>query len=146
MKKLICVVLSMLILLCCLTACNFTQNMSGALAGEAEATPKAEKMMAALAKNSTDEAKALLHAKASGFLDTGITQMSDYLDGREVSSMSLISINVNTTKGAAGNSRQERVGYTATLSDGTIIYINAVYLSDQTDAGFLSFQIVLGIV
>jgi hypothetical protein len=103
-------------------------------------------MMAALAKNSTDEAKALLHAKASGFLDTGITQMSDYLDGREVSSMSLISINVNTTKGAAGNSRQERVGYTATLSDGTIIYINAVYLSDQTDAGFLSFQIVLGIV
>lgn len=146
MKKLICVVLSMLTLLCCLTACNFTQNMSGALAGEAEATPKAEKMMAALAKNSTDEAKALLHAKASGFLDTGITQMSDYLDGREVSSMSLISINVNTTKGAAGNSRQERVGYTATLSDGTIIYINAVYLSDQTDAGFLSFQIVLGIV
>ena len=146
MKKLICVVLSMLILLCCLTACNFTQNMSGALAGEAEATPKAEKMMAALAKNSTDEAKALLHAKASGFLDTGITQMSDYLDGREVSSMSLISINVNTTKGAAGNARQERVGYTATLSDGTIIYINAVYLSDQTDAGFLSFQIVLGIV
>lgn len=146
MKKTICVVLSMLTLLCCLTACNFTQNMSGALAGEAEATPKAEKMMAALAKNSTDEAKALLHAKASGFLDTGITQMSDYLDGREVSSMSLISINVNTTKGAAGNSRQERVGYTATLSDGTIIYINAVYLSDQTDAGFLSFQIVLGIV
>ena len=120
--------------------------MSGALAGEAEATPKVEKMMAALAKNSTDEAKALLHAKASGFLDTGITQMSDYLDGREVSSMSLISINVNTTKGAAGNARQERVGYTATLSDGTIIYINAVYLSDQTDAGFLSFQIVLGIV
>lgn len=146
MKKIICVVLSMLTLLCCLTACNFTQNMSGALAGEAEATPKAEKMMAALAKNSTDEAKALLHAKASGFLDTGITQMSDYLDGREVSSMSLISINVNTTKGAAGTSRQERVGYTATLSDGTIIYINAVYLSDQTDAGFLSFQIVLGIV
>ena len=146
MKKIICVVLSMLTLLCCLPACNFTQNMSGALAGEAEATPKVEKMMAALAKNSTDEAKALLHAKASGFLDTGITQMSDYLDGREVSSMSLISINVNTTKGAAGNSRQERVGYTATLSDGTIIYINAVYLSDQTDAGFLSFQIVLGIV
>lgn len=146
MKKLICVVLSMLILLCCLTACNFTQNMSGALAGEAEATPKVEKMMAALAKNSTDEAKALLHAKASGFLDTGITQMSDYLDGREVRSMSLTGINVNTTKGAAGNSRQERVGYTATLSDGTIIYINAVYLSDQTDAGFLSFQIVLGIV
>jgi hypothetical protein len=35
MKKIICVVLSMLTLLCCLTACNFTQNMSGAFAGEA---------------------------------------------------------------------------------------------------------------
>ena len=120
--------------------------MVGAIAGEAEATPKAKEMMASLAKNSTAEAKALLHSKASGNLDAAITQMIDYLDGREVSSLSPISINVNTTKSAAGSSRQERVGYTGQLSDGTIIYINAVYLSDNTDAGFLSFQIVLGIV
>jgi len=57
MKKILCFTLVLLVLIGCLTACNFTQNMSGAIAGEAEATPKVEEMMSALAENSAPRQK-----------------------------------------------------------------------------------------
>lgn len=146
MKKTISIALILVLVLGCLTACNFTQNLSGALAGEAEATPKVEEMMKALSANGIAEAKALLHSEASNVSDDAITQMSDYLDGREVSNMELINININTTTGTSGKARQERVGYRATLSDGAVVYLNAIYLDNDKDCGFISFQLVLGIV
>ena len=146
MKKLICVVLAMLTLLCCLTACNFTRNMTGALAGNAEATPKAEEMMAALAENRIADAKALMHPQVGEGLDTAITQMSDYLAGRKVSAMELKNINVSTTSGTSGKATQEKVAYHVTLTDSTSIYISAVYLTNGDGAGFVTFQVVLGVV
>lgn len=146
MKKIICFALVLLVLLGCLTACHFSQNMSGAMAGEAEATPKAEEMMAALADDNASDAKALLHPQVAETSDNAIAQMRAYLAGRTVSAMDLISINVNVSTGTAGTSRQERVGYRVTLADGAVIYINAVYLSNNQGTGFASFQIVLGVV
>lgn len=146
MKRRICFILVLVVLLGCLTACNFTQNMSGMVAGQAEATPKAEEMMAALAGENPSDAKALLHPQAAATSDDAIAQMRDYLAGRKVSAIELISINVNTSTGTAGKVRQERVGYRVTLTDGAVIYLNAVYLSDRQGAGFSSFQIVLGVV
>ena len=146
MKKLICVILVMLTLVCSLTACKFTQNMSGALAGNAESTPKAEEMMAALTQSRLADAKALLHPAAEENADTAITQMSDYLAGREVSTLKLQNINVKTTTGTSGKTTQEQAAYKVTLSDNSIVYINAVYLTNDDGAGFVSFQLVLGIV
>ena len=146
MKKIICFALVLMILLGCLTACNFTQNMSSTITEEAEATPKVEKMMAALADDNTSEAKALLHPQVAETSDNAIAQMSAYLAGRKASAIELISINVNTSTGTAGTTRQERVGYRVTLNDDAVIYINAVYLSNNQGTGFASFQIVLGVV
>ena len=146
MKKIICIGLVLMVLLGCLTACNFTQNMSGAIAGEAEATPKVEAMMTALADGNPSDAKALLHPQVAETSDIALAQMSAYLAGRKVSGMELISINVSTSTGTAGQTRQERVGYRATLADSTVIFLNAVYLSNQQGTGFTSFQVVLGVI
>ena len=146
MKKIICSVLVLLVLLGCLTACNFTQNISGAIAGEAEATPKAEEMMTALADDNTSDAKALLHPQVAETSDNAITQMSAYLAGRKASAMELKSININTSTGTSGKTRQEQVTYQVTLTDGAVIFLNAVYLSNNQGTGFASFQVVLGVV
>ena len=142
MKKVICFTLVLLALLGCLTACNFTQNMSGGI----EATPKVEEMMAALADDNAPDAKALLHPQVTETSDNAIAQMSAYLAGRKASAIKLISITVNTSTGTAGTTRQEQVGYRVTLNDDAVIYINAVYLSNNQGTGFASFQIVLGVV
>lgn len=145
MKKWICFALVVLVL-GSFTACNFTQNMSGAIAGEAEATPKVEEMMAALAAGNAADAKALLHPQAAETAESAIAQMSAYLAGRKAAAMELIGITVNTSTGTSGNVRQERVNYRITLGDGDMIYINAVYLSNNQGTGFASFQLVLGVV
>ena len=146
MKKLICLSLVLTVLFFCMTACNFTQNVSGSIAGKAEFTPKVEEMMKALAEKRTEDAKALMHPQVAETSDQAIAQMIDYLDGREVSAMQLTSINVRTTAGTSGKTRQEQVAYQVNLNDGAIIYINAVYFSDDTGTGFSSFQLVLGVV
>ena len=146
MKKMICFALVLLALLGCLTACNFTQNMSGAIAGEAEATPKVEEMVAALADGRASDAKALMHPQMAATSDSAIAQMSAYLAGRKASAMELKSINISTSTGTAGKTRQERVAYQVTLTDGTVIFLNVVYLSDNKGTGFAAFQLVLGVV
>ena len=45
-----------------------------------------------------------------------------------------------------GKARQEQVAYQVTLTDGSVIYLNVVYLSNTAGAGFVSFQLVLGVV
>lgn len=145
MKKWICFALVVLVL-GSFTACNFTQNMSGAIASEAEATPKVEEMMAALTAGNTADAKALLHPQAAETAESTIAQMSAYLAGRKAAAMELTGITVNTSTGTSGNVRQERVNYRITLADGDMIYINAVYLSNNQGTGFASFQLVLGVV
>ena len=145
MKRWICFALA-LVVLGSLTACNFTQNLSGAIAGEAEATPKAEEMMLALAENNTADAKALLHPQAAETAEDAIAQMSAYLAGRKADTMELTGITVNNSTGTAGTARQERVNYRITLADGDVSYINAVYLSNSQGTGFVSFQLVLGVI
>lgn len=146
MKKLISFALVLLVLLGCLTACNFTQNMSGAIASEVEATPKVEEMMAALAVDSTSDAKSLMHSQIAEVSDDAITQMSAYIAGRKVSAMELVGVNVNTSTGASGTTRQEQLVYQVTLTDGAVIHLNVVYLSNNQGTGFTSFQLVLGVV
>lgn len=146
MKKTVCLVLVLLALFSCLTACNFTQNLSGALAGNAESTPKVKEMMIALAENRTSDAKALMHPQTAEDSDIAIAQMSDYLDGRKPDSIELKNINVNTSTGTSGKTRQEQAGYQVTLTDGDVIYLSVVYLSSNDGVGFSSFQLVLGVV
>lgn len=146
MKKLFCFALVLAVLLGCLAACHFTKNVSGALASDPEATPKVEEMMIALAENRLSDVKALMHPQTAETADNAISQMSGYLAGRKISTMELTNITVNTSTGTSGNTRQERLNYRATLSDGTVIYLNVVYLSNNVGTGFAAFQLVLGVV
>ena len=146
MKKTICLTLVILGIISCLTACNFTTNISGAMKDKAESTPRVEEMMSLMTENRVSDAKALLHPQASEKADDAIEQMASYIDGRSVSSMELVNINIHSSTGTSGKMRQERVGYQVTLTDGEIVYLNAVYLSDNAGNGFVSFQLVLGIV
>ena len=146
MKKLLCISLILLATFSCLTACNFTQNVSGALAGELEATPKVEELLTALAEKRISDAKAYIHPQKAEQSDVSIAQMSNYISGRKASAIEPESINVNTSTGTSGKIRQEQVIYRVTLNDGDAIYLNVVYLSNNTGTGFASFQLVLGIV
>ena len=146
MKKTISITLLVLVLLSCLTGCNFNQTITGGLANNAESTPKVEKMMVALAENDLSAAESLMHPQAIGKAKAAIEQMAEYLDGRKTSSIELININVSSSIGTSGNVKQEQVGYKATLTDGSVIYINAVHRSNKDGNGFVSFQLVLGLV
>ncbi len=146
MKKLICSALILLILLSSLTACNFTQTVSGILTDSAESTPKVEEMMLALAENRQSDAIALMHPQVADNSEAAIAQMSDYLDGRKVSSLEANSVNINNSVGTSGKSKEEQVIYRVTLTDNTVIFLNVVHLSDNGREGFTSFQLVLGAI
>lgn len=146
MKKLICLALVLVALIGTLTACNFTQSLTGALAGQAEATPKVEEMLAALLENRTSDAKALMHPEEAENADAAILQMSAYLSGRTVNTMEMVSLNITTSTGTSGKVRQEQVAYQVTLTDGDVVYLNVLYISNDDGVGFASFQLVLGVV
>jgi hypothetical protein len=144
MKRCISILLLAVILLS-LSACNFTKNMAGAMAGEAQATPKVEEMMSVLAQKRTEDAKALLHPEMADRSDAAIKQVMDYLNGRKATAMEMVSIQVNSSAGTSGVMRKENLAYKVTLQDSTVIYLNVIYLSDNSGDGFLSFQVVLGV-
>ena len=146
MKRFIGFSLVALVLICCLASCNFTQSLSGDMVKESEAAPKVEEMLTALAENRISDAKGLMHSQKAENADAALTQMSEYLEGRKADSIVVTGINVNTSTGASGKTRQETVSYQVTLADGDVIYLSVVYLSDNDSTGFISFQLVLGVV
>ena len=145
MKKILCLTLVLLPLLGCLAACNITQNASGAMEKLAESKPATEQMLAALAQSNDTDAKKLMHPDAKD-ADNGIAQMTAFLASREARTIEVQNVNVNTSSGTSGKMRQEQVSYKVTLSDNTVIYISAVHLSNKAGTGFISFQLVLGVV
>ena len=124
-----------------LTSCNF--NISGLL--DAVSTPKVEAMMEALADGDLASAKALLHPSITDG-EANLIQMVDYLDGREVSSLEVIGKNVTSSVGSSGNMIREQVNYEVTLTDSTVIYLTTVYRINDAGSGFVSFQMILGMV
>ena len=148
MKKRICVAIALLMVMCCLTACNlnFNSNLSGAAGGKMQATSKVEDMMAAMAENRLEDAEALMHKSVANNSSNSIAQMSAFLACRKVAKMEQKGINVITSTGTSDKVRQEQASFQVELEDGTTIYLSATYLSNQAGEGFISFQIVLGVV
>ncbi len=146
MKRLIGFSLVLLVMVCCLASCNFRTNTSGGSADNTEATQKVEKMITALAEERLSDAKALIHPQKAESIDSALAQMSEYLSGRKVNAIEATHVSVNSSAGTSGKIRQETVSYKATLTDGDVVYLSVVYLSNNDGAGFISFQLVLGIV
>ena len=143
MKKTICLTLIVLAIISCLTACNFTANI---LKDQAESTPKVEKMLTALTSGNSSDAKALLHPHANTDSGNSINQMIKYLNGRKVSSIELTSVNFSSSIGTSGQMKQEQATYKVSLNSTETIYITAVHLTNNAGNGFISFQLVLGVV
>jgi hypothetical protein len=138
--------MALLMVICCLTACNFTSSMLDAAGGKLQATSKVEDMMTAMAENRLEDAKALMHPTAAGKSVDPIAQMSAFLVGRKVTNMQQTTINVNTSTGTSGKTRQESASFQVKLDDGTTIHLAVTYLSNKAGEGFTSFQLVLGVV
>lgn len=146
MKRL-CAVVAMLLTLCLLTGCNFTTNFSDNVGmTSAESREKVEEMLQTLMDGDMDAALALMHPEAVAKAENPIAQMSDFLAGRTVAEMNQTGVRVNTSTGTAGKTRKEVTNFLVRLEDGTEIHIAATYYSDNAGEGFVSFQLVLGVV
>ena len=143
MKKSVSLILVLLLLLGSFTACDITTNFSDAVSGEADATPKVEEMITALAENNLSDAKDLMHPQVAEDSDEDIARLSEYIDGRDAESIEVTGISINTTTGTGGKVREEQVSYEVTLTDGEVVSLNVVYLSNNEGEGFSVFQIVL---
>lgn len=99
MRKLVCFSLAILVLFC-FTACNLNLDLEN-LANESESAAITEEMLDILAEKRVDDAKALFHPQVDEEIDTAITQMCDFLDGRKAESVEIISININNSTGTA---------------------------------------------
>ena len=145
MKKAICLTLVILSIASCLTACSFTSNIMNVQKDKAESTPKVEEMMSAMTEKSVSDATSLLHPEAKEKADDAIEQIVSYVNGRSVSSMELININVSSSTSTSGKMRKEQAVYQVAMDDGEIFYLNTVYVTNNDGDGFISFQLVLGI-
>jgi hypothetical protein len=145
MKKVICLSLVVMALIGCFASCNISQKFSDVLENMSEASPKVNEMINALAEDNVSDAVALMHPDAEN-VDAAIAQMSNYLSGRKAQSISIDGININTSTGTGGEKREEQLTCKVTLTDGVVVYLNAVYLKDKSGEGFITFQLVLGLI
>lgn len=146
MKKFLCFLLVLIIIFGVLSACNFTQTVNDVAANNAKSTSKVEAMISALAEDRMSDAEALMHPQAKEKSDTGIAQIKLYIDGRKAEAMTLQNINVTNSVGTSGKASQEQVTFRVTLSGGEIVHITSYYLSNNAGEGFISFQMVLGVI
>ena len=144
MRRFLCLALILAALLCCFTACDLeglVNNMASNLENQSVSAQLVKDAMTALCENRPDDVKALMHPSVADKADDGISQMIAFLDGREVSAMNLQNINLST----AGGDKEESLIYAVELSDGKMVFVQALYLSDDDGAGFSEFQFVMGV-
>ena len=130
-----------------LSACNFTTNFSDSMGiTSTDCIPEVEAVLQALADGKINEAATHFHPNVAERSGDALEQMRDYLDGRKVSNLTQQGFTVNTSTGTAGKVRQEFATMQITLEDGTVCYLSAARHADNDGEGFVSFQLVLGVV
>lgn len=111
-----------------------------------KAVSEVEDMMEALSESDLNDAQELMHPSVTDDSENGLAQMGDYLAGRKVAELEQQGVRVNTSTGTGGKTRQEQGTFLVTLEDGAAFYISVVHLSDDAGEGFVSFQMMLGVV
>jgi hypothetical protein len=144
MKKLVICSCILLLLVVCLTGCDFFANLEDSLKNP-ESLPKTEEMITALADNRMDDAKALMHPSSAEGSDISLSVLAAFLDGRKPTSVRHSSININSSFDIVGNKQlTEEVEYDVVLTDGSTIVATVVYLSNAEGTGFTSFSLSIG--
>ena len=147
MKKRLAWVAVVVAVMLLVTGCSFTTNFfNNTEMATMKAKDKVTEMMTALTAGDTDAARALMHPNRKETAEAGIQQMIELLDSRKVASLDLQGVNVSTRSGTSGEARQEQGTFRMELEDGTVFFLSAVHFTDGTGEGFISFQLVLGVV
>ena len=145
MKKIALFFLAVVLLFSVLTACSFTTNQSNS-AGQMRELDKVNSMLSSLSTGDISSAKALLHPEVSAEKAESLVQMQEYLNGRKVIDVTQQNWNVSTSTGLGGTVRQEKASFQITLDDSTVCYLSVCYVTENQAQGFLTFQLVLGLV
>lgn len=151
MKKIVCLALALMCLL--MAGCNFNTNFSNSGLGGAkmEATPQVGEMLNVLAGKDMDAALALMHPSVlepeeeREEVKAMLQQMMDFIDGRQFQSLAQVSLSVNSSTGTAGSVKQESASFRFMLGD-TVYHLTVVSLTQGGNTGFVSYQLVLGVV
>ena len=144
MKKILCLTLALLAMLACLTSCNF--NIQSAISDKATSKEQAQEMMNHLSARRMTDAVSLMHPEKSNGTQLALGQIATYLNGRKATKMEVVGVNLTSSVGTAGSTSQEQVSYKVNLNDGSVVYLSTVYLKNAAGEGFVSFQMVLGVV
>lgn len=144
MKRLISLALVLLLMIGCMASCDLLNSAMGKFEEKAESSLKVEEMLSALSQKRIDDAKRLMHPSVSD--TTALDGLAEYLNGRTVTAMQLVGINIKSEVGTNGNVSTEELSYKTTLSDGSIIYVSSVYVSNNSGVGFTSFSMSMGII
>ena len=88
----------------------------------------------------------LMHPDAPNRSAQAIVQLSAYLSGRDVKSLKVQKLQKTNTSGAGGTKQQETATIFVTMEDEEQFYLAVSYLIDNNHKGFVSFQLILGMV
>lgn len=143
MKKMVCITMAMLLVMLCLPGCEAIQQL---ISNNVQSTPHVEQMMGVLAENDLEAAKRLMHPSVQqDTAEHAYAQMSAFLSGRKVDTMTPTGWQMNSNVSTAGKTREENASFQVTLDDGTQIQLAVTYLENNSGAGFSAFQIILGV-
>ena len=135
-------ILSTLLSLC---GCSFLNVHSSGI-GQSEYKEQAQRLLDALSDGDIKAAVAMMHPDAQMEANAGLRQIVGYLDGRKVVSMEQMRINKQSSSTLEGRASLEQAGFDLKLDDGTACSVSMAYLEDPAGKGFLSVQLILGVV
>ena len=146
MKKLLCLTLVIVMTVCALSSCALMEKIVMHILENAESPDKVDEMMAALADDRIDDAKALMHPDVTeDVIGDSLEALATYLDGRIMLSKQVTSLSVKKNRKKSSKVLEEHISYDITLSDESVITVETIYISDENGAGFTTFRFALGV-
>ena len=133
-----------IIMLFSLTGCTFYNSSRGI--GKSEYTDQTRQLLDALSQGDLDSAIKLMHPNVlPEEARSGLAQVADYLDGRNVVSMEQMSINTQRNSSPAGSAKLEQAAFDLKLDDGTRCSVSMAYMTNSAGEGYTSVQLILGV-
>jgi len=150
--KRIMVLLLITVLILPLMGCNFNTSFNDSLGiKDMEAKQQVADMLEAMTKKDMDAVLAFMYPdlledenKKLSVIDQ-LQQIMDYVDGRKALSFEQLSVNVKNSSGTAGKVKQEQAVFKVMFAEETV-YVSVTYLTQNGKSGFISYQLVLGVV
>ena len=151
MRKLGAFVLTMLLILS-LAGCNFNTSFNDSVGvKDMQAKQQVADVLEAMTQKDMEAVLALMYPdlvedeiKKLPLIDQ-LQQIMDYVDGRKVLSLEQLSVNVQNSSGTAGTVKREQGAFKVGFAEETV-YISVTYLTQNGKSGFVSYQLILGVV